>query len=207
MDRNKILMCIKRGILWISILFFVLFVIIGIINIKMVRDVEKRIVYKEEVRNIKNVKYIAVLGALVRSDGSLSLMLKDRMDRALEVFDDFKAEYLILTGDGKAKYSETSAMSDYAVKYGVGGESIIIDNEGYSTYESVDNIKKMINNGDKVIFISQKYHLYRTLFIAKELGIDAYGVAAEGDTYYGQFIREIREVLARVKDFGKVLFK
>ena len=53
----------------------------------------------------------------------------------------------------------------------------------------------------KMIIVTQEYHLYRALYIAKKLGIEAYGIASDYHTYVGQSIRDLREVLARNKDF------
>ena len=55
--------------------------------------------------------------------------------------------------------------------------------------------------------LTQKYHLYRALYIAWSLGLDAEGVSSDYRTYYGQFGRECREVLARIKDFGMCIIK
>jgi vancomycin permeability regulator SanA len=59
----------------------------------------------------------------------------------------------------------------------------------------------------KVVIVTQKYHLYRAVYIARALGLEAYGVAAAGDDYGGQFFRDIREVLARNKDFFTAIFQ
>ena len=59
----------------------------------------------------------------------------------------------------------------------------------------------------KIIIVTQEYHLYRALYVAKALGIEAYGVAADYRTYGGQLNRDIREVLARLKDFGMAIIK
>ena len=59
----------------------------------------------------------------------------------------------------------------------------------------------------QVVIVTQKYHLYRALYLAEKLGIEAYGVAAEDKGYSGQTYRELREILARDKDFLSALFK
>ena len=55
--------------------------------------------------------------------------------------------------------------------------------------------------------MTQEYHLYRALFIAERLGVEAYGVNADLRTYRGQTARDVREILARCKDFGNTIFK
>lgn len=66
---------------------------------------------------------------------------------------------------------------------------------------------KEIFQAKKIIIVTQKYHLYRALYIAKQLGIEAYGVASNPRENRGQALREIREIAARDKDFIKCILK
>ena len=79
-----------------------------------------------------------------------------------------------------------------------------MDHAGFSTYDSLYRIKEVFE-AQKIVIVTQKYHLYRALYIAQQLGIDAYGVPAEDIQYRGALIREAREILARDKDFIKCL--
>jgi vancomycin permeability regulator SanA len=81
---------------------------------------------------------------------------------------------------------------------------LVLDNEGFSTYESIYRAKEVFG-AEKVIIVTQEYHLHRALYIARELGIEAYGVSADIRTYRGQSYRDLREHLARTKDFFKCL--
>jgi vancomycin permeability regulator SanA len=58
-----------------------------------------------------------------------------------------------------------------------------------------------------MVIVTQRYHLYRSLYIARKLGIEAYGVAAEDIRYSGQTKRDIREFLAICKDVFKVMLE
>ncbi len=60
---------------------------------------------------------------------------------------------------------------------------------------------------EKMIIVSQEYHLYRAIYLARALGIEAYGVAADYRQYSGQLNRDVREILARIKDVGMCIFK
>ena len=60
--------------------------------------------------------------------------------------------------------------------------------------------------GERVIIVTQKYHLYRALYIADQMGLEAYGVSADVRPYRGQALRELREIAARCKDFVLTLF-
>ena len=88
----------------------------------------------------------------------------------------------------------------------VPSNDIFMDHAGFSTYESLYRAKEIFE-ADKLIIVTQEYHLYRALYIAEQLGIEAYGVNSDYHTYWGQSNREAREILARCKDFVKTIFK
>lgn len=159
---------------------------------------------KNIVDNIKEVDYILVLGASVKKD-SISPMLKDRLDKTIEVYKDTKAK-IILSGDSvkSDEYDEVGKMKNYVLSKEIPIEDIILDEHGISTYDSIYRIKDM-TKGKKVVIITQRYHLYRALYIASSLNIDSYGIPAQGENYFGQEYREFREVLARNKDFVKCI--
>ncbi|MBO5096162.1 MAG: YdcF family protein, partial [Bacilli bacterium] len=101
---------------------------------------------------------------------------------------------------------EVNIMKEFAIEKGVPSENIFMDHAGFSTYESIYRAKEIFE-ADKIVIVTQKYHLYRALHIANSLGIEAYGVGADPRQYVGAMYRELREILARNKDFVKCLFK
>ena len=146
---------------------------------------------------------ITVLGAKVR-DGAPSLMLRDRLDRAIEIYFDTGIP-LLMSGDcSSEEYDEVSVMRDYAISCGVPEEDIFTDPEGYSTLESITRLENF--GFDSTIVVTQKYHLHRALYICKKASVDAVGAPAEDIRYYGEFYRSLREVAARSKDFLFTLF-
>ena len=155
----------------------------------------------------KDVDCIIVLGCQVRGDGSLSDMLRDRLNRALELYDLGAAPKLLMSGDhGQTDYNEVGAMKAYAIDHGVPSGDVFMDHAGFSTYETVYRAKEIFG-AKKVLIVTQEYHLYRALYIAQELGLEAYGVSSDLHTYAGQQNREFREVLARCKDLVQCIFK
>lgn len=167
----------------------------------------KRLLTVEEAAEVSDVDCILVLGCLVRSNGTPSNMLEDRLERGIELYESGAAPKLLMSGDhGRVDYNEVETMKQYAVEAGVPSSDVFMDHAGFSTYDSVYRAKEIFE-ADKVIIVSQEYHLYRALYLAEKLGLEAYGVAAEGDDYGGQTYRELREILARVKDFMTAIIK
>ena len=166
-----------------------------------------RIITSEEAAKLTDVDCILVLGCQVKDDGSLSHMLRDRLMRGLEVYEAGAAPKLLMSGDhGREDYDEVGAMKNYAIENGVPSENVFMDHAGFSTYETVYRAKEIFE-ADKVIIVTQEYHLYRALYIAEQLGVDAYGVSSDLNTYAGQSMRDAREVLARCKDWLMCIFK
>ena len=112
-----------------------------------------------------------------------------------------------MSGDhGRKEYDEVNVMKNFAIKSGVPSEDIFMDHAGFSTYESMYRAKEIFQ-ADIVIIVSQKYHLYRAVYIARSLGMEAYGVPSDVRIYRGQEYRNLREAAARVKDFFIVIIK
>ena len=150
---------------------------------------------------------ILVLGAGVRDDGTPSHMLEDRLITGISLYKSGVSEKLLMSGDhGQEHYDEVNCMKDYAKADGVPSEDIFMDHAGFSTYDSLYRAKEIFG-AEKVVIVSQEYHLYRALYVAESLGIEAVGVSADLRTYAGQSIRDIRELLARTKDFAFTVIK
>ena len=150
---------------------------------------------------------ILVLGCGVRTDGTPSPMLRDRLDCALALYRAGVSGKLLLSGDhGTKGYNEVGAMKRYMLEAGVPSEDLFMDHAGFSTYESIYRAKAVFQ-AENVLIVTQRYHLYRALYLANALGLRAQGAAAEGENYAGQTMRDLREILARAKDFFKAIFK
>ena len=146
-----------------------------------------------------------VLGAKVHEGGRLSDMLRDRMDTAISLYQNGSVQTLLLSGDGSGEWSEVKYMKLYAVENGIPEEDILVDPEGYSTYETMQRAKNVYGL-EKIVAVTQTYHLYRAIYIARDFGMETKGASADLDIYAGQLYRDCREVLARIKDFGICLF-
>ena len=144
---------------------------------------------------------ILVLGCGVREDGTPSLMLRDRLESGVALYEAGAAPKLLMSGDhGRKDYDEVNLMKDYAMEKGIPSEDIFMDHAGFSTYDSMVRARDIFC-AKTVVIVSQEYHLYRALYLAEKLGLEAYGVPALDVNYRGQAYREFREMLARSKDF------
>ena len=159
----------------------------------------------EVVKTCKSIdpQCILVLGCAVWVDNQPSPMLRDRLDTAIALYKAGAAPKLLLSGDNSiAEYSEPECMLQYTLAQGVPPEDIFLDYAGFSTYESVYR-SHAVFRADRLIVVTQKYHLFRALKACNALGIDALGVASNQQKYAGRQYREAREVLARCKDMVK----
>ena len=176
------------------------------INLWVTGSVRERILTQEQAAQLQNVDCVVVLGCQVRSDGTPSHMLEDRLKRSVALYELGAAPKLLMSGDhGREGYDEVDTMKHYAVDAGVPSQDVFMDHAGFSTYETVYRAKEIFG-AKKIIIVTQQYHLYRAMYIAKAMGLEVYGVAADYRQYSGQFPRDVREVLARVKDFGMTIF-
>ena len=161
-----------------------------------------QILTPEEAAKLTDVDCILILGCGVHSDGSPSDMLHDRLRRGVELYELGAAPKLLMSGDhGRKGYDEVDAMKHFAVDADIDSDDVFMDHAGFSTYESMYRAKEIFQ-AKRIIIVTQEYHLYRAIYIAESLGLEAYGVSSDYRAYSGQFRMDVREILARVKDFG-----
>lgn len=154
--------------------------------------------------NVPEADAIIVLGAYVFPEGQPSAMLKDRLDTGIKLYNKDRAPKLILTGDhGQKGYDEVNGMREYVQSRGIVRDDIFMDHAGFCTYDSIYRARDVFMV-KKAIVVTQKYHLKRALYIARKLGIEAYGVSADKRRYAGQDYYNAREVAARFKDYVQV---
>ena len=176
---------------------------VAIINVAMI-DTAKDNIYKlEDIDKIsEKYDYILILGTGLNEDGTPIDRLADRVEVGVEAYKSGLADKIIMSGDRSGdSYDEPTAMKKYAVELGVPEGDIICDFIGYSTHESMYNFKTSYPDAS-VIVVTQEYHLYRSLYLCREQGIEnAVGISSTLDKYPKHLWRETREILARVKDF------
>lgn len=191
----------RRVLLIVGVLAVAGGIAVAAVNIHMIHSVQDRILTAEEAAAV-DADCILVLGAGLRADGTPSLMLRDRIETGIDLYENGTAEKLLMSGDNsRVDYDEVSVMKNYAVEAGVPSCDVFRDHAGFSTYESMYRARDIFC-ARRVVIVTQEYHLYRALYVAEQLGLEAWGVAAVPEkTYGGQMKREVREIVARVKDY------
>ena len=197
--QKLLLILLAMGILGAGVVFG--------INAYVTRSTAKQILLPADAAALSDVDCILVLGCGVYANGQPSAMLEDRLKQGIALFQDGASPKLLMSGDhGQENYDEVNTMKQYAISQGVPSSDIFMDHAGFSTYESIYRAKSVFQ-AKKIIIVTQKYHLHRAIYIANALGLEAYGVTADYRIYAGQFSREVREVLARNKDFLTSIFQ
>lgn len=197
---------IKTSLLAGLITMLIALIGLGLINWHVVASVQERIITPQEAA-ARDIDCILVLGAGVWDNARPSSMLEDRLLQGVALYQSGASDRLLMSGDhGQANYDEVNVMKQYAIDLDVPSSHIFMDHAGFSTYESVYRAKTIFK-AEKIIIVTQRYHLYRALYLADALGVEAYGVASDPRTYLGQTARDLREVLARVKDFAYGMFQ
>ena len=193
---------------------FIVLILLGVLGVVLIFSIngyiktssKKRIITIEQATILDDVDCILVLGAGVWGDRPTH-MLEDRLNFGITLYQKGASDRILMSGDhGRKNYDEVNVMKDYAVNEGVLSSDVFMDHAGFSTYESLYRAIDIFE-AEKIIIVTQEYHLYRALYVADKLGLEAYGVASNPREYAGQSSRDIREVLARVKDFVYVIIK
>ncbi len=210
MNKNKAQAVLRKTLKIIAIIAVCLGMLVGgafaVTNGIVVVTGDGRIVSAESAAKLENVDCILVLGCRVYSNEP-SPMLRDRVMKGVELYQLGVSDTMFMTGDSRDRYyDETGTMSRLAQENGVPSKNIVADRYGLSTYDSIYRAAKVYGY-KKIIIVTQRYHLYRAIYIAKQFGIEAYGVEANTREYKGQFNRDVREIAARSKDFLYCILK
>ncbi len=164
--------------------------------------------YIYPANDVPKADAVLVLGAYVLPDGTLSDMLRDRISVGYDLYEQGKVPKIIVSGDhGHKDYDEVNSMKNFLKNDGVVGQDIFMDHAGFSTYESLYRARDIFQV-KQVIIVTQRYHLLRAIFIARALGLEAYGVPSDLHDYGTAMTGyELRETVARNKDFWLTIVK
>lgn len=193
----------KKVLIIISIFILIISLLTLFINLRMINTTKDQIVSIDSLSN--DYDAIIVLGCKVNDDGP-SLMLAKRLDRGIDVYNKLNTK-IILTGDhGRNEYDEVNIMRDYILD-SIPSKDIFLDHAGFNTYDSIYRAKYVFE-AKKVVIVTQKYHMYRALYLANSLDLDAVGVVADDIPQKIIMLKnEIREILSRDKNYFLGIFK
>ncbi|MBR1483943.1 MAG: YdcF family protein [Ruminococcus sp.] len=158
--------------------------------------------------------YIIILGCGINRDGTLTPLLKGRVDSAIR-FEKAQFEkngkhacFVPSGGQGADEViSECEAMSRYLQSQGIPEERILKEDKSTNTFENMRFSKDVIEKdcGDitkkKVAFATTNYHILRGYILAEKNGFDAKGISAKTKMYFypNAFLREFIGLLADQK--------
>ena len=177
--------------------------VIWMIHSSVIKSAQGRLFTLDD--EIQHHEGALVLGARVYKNGVLSYVLKDRVDTAISLYKSGVVKKLLMSGDNRHEhYNEVTAMRNYAIAQGVPSDDVVRDFAGFRTYDSIYRARELWDLNDMII-VSQPFHLPRSLYIAKKLGVDAVGVSARDVNYRGMNGTKRREIAARVLAWLDVL--
>ncbi len=139
-------------------------------------------------------EYVIILGSMIKKDGSLTPLLKSRVDRAIEFAkmqkENTDKDIIFVPSGGKGNdeiMAEAEAMRKYLISEGISDKNIIIENQSKSTIENMKLSNSIIVNDKKdakVSFSTADYHVFRSGVIANECGIDCEGMGSKTKWYF-----------------------
>ena len=194
-NKRKIILTI----MWITISIIVFTLII---NIYMILSTKNQIIELKDLND--DYDAILVLGCKVEDDIP-SLMLQKRLSRTIDVYNKVNTK-IIISGNTRDDYDEVGVMRTY-LETEIPSDNLILDKKGISTYDSIYQVKNY-HKLNKIVIVTQRYHMYRALYLANKLGIDAKGVVADDIPQKIIMLKnKIREIFARDKNFIKGIIK
>lgn len=185
------------------LIFCIIIILCVIYSLVLVYSYGKR--YILNINSVPNkCDTVIVLGAGVRPDGNPCDLLADRLEIGARAYLNEKSKSILLTGDNSGEhYNEVGVMKNWIINNhgdNINEEKILLDNKGFCTYDSMIRAKEVFNI-KKAVISTNKYHLPRSIYIARRLGIEAYGIPSDLREYDRMKKYKKREVLAQLKDF------
>ena len=159
-----------------------------------------------DTHEVPHAQAALVLGAQVMPNGAPSSMLSDRIDAAAELYEAGKVDKLLLSGDhGRVNYDEVGTMKRILLARGIPAQDIFTDHAGFDTWDSAQRAKRVFDVRSAIV-VTQKFHMARALYDARQAGLTATGYAADRRDY-GRVMRrlQVREAAARVKTLADAI--
>ena len=187
-------------IVWRVAITLVLFIVLIFVVVK----IQSSPYIKTSSKDLPSVETVIILGAGLLPKGDLSPIFKDRVDMAISLYKEGKVKTILVTGDdGTPVHNEVNPAREYLLAHGIPSKDIFLDHAGFDTYSSMYRAREIFLVSQAVI-VTQSFHLPRSVFIARNLGLEAYGIPSD---QHGYSIKNSgREFLANVKAFFDVIY-
>jgi uncharacterized SAM-binding protein YcdF (DUF218 family) len=142
---------------------------------------------------------VIVLGAGLRGDGVPGAHLARRLDAAITYLNENPNAIVVTSGgmDENHYISEAEAMANYLTRRGISPERILQEDRSTSTFENLtfsdEILAEYFPDGYRAVVVSNYFHLYRAVRVARNIGIDAvhYGAPTPRRSFAANYMREI----------------
>lgn len=190
-----------------TLLVIVLTAIIIVLANYTIQENAKNKVFSDTSLIQKNKVGLVLGTSKYLKNGSVNLYFKYRINATLELFNNNKIEYILISGDNSSEgYDEPTDFKEELISNGVPEDRIFLDYAGFRTLDSVVRAK-LVFGLDSFTLISQEFHNERALYLATKNGINAVAYNAKDvSNSYGIKVK-IREYFARTKVFIDIFFK
>lgn len=151
----------------------------------------KSYIYKN-IADAPEAQTVLIPGAAILLDGSLSPIFIDRVDMAINIYKTGKASKILVSGDNSTvSHNEVNPVRLYLMSKGIPDKDIFLDHAGFDTYSSMYRARNIFGVSS-ILISTQSFHMPRAVFIARRLGIKAYGVNADvGHILFRNYVREV----------------
>lgn len=144
---------------------------------------ERSMYVPAKIEQVPQKSVAIVFGAGYWPSGALSMVLKDRLDAAIELYHAGHVQKLLFSGDNRfVDYNEPAKMLEYTLAQGIPRADVVLDYAGRRTYDTCYRAHDIFQVRDAVL-VTQRYHLPRALATCGALGLDAVGYIADRQPY------------------------
>lgn len=193
----------KRVYLFLARFLGLLLVLVLITN-AVIYAGTRQYIYNEAA-DAPNAEVALIPGAPVLSNGALSPIFMNRVDVAIQLYEAKKVVKILVSGDNSTlSHNEVNPVRKYLLEKGIPDQDIFLDHAGFDTYSSMYRARDIFGV-TSLLIATQSFHLPRAVFIARQLGMSAYGVNA--DVGHILFQNYARETLADEKAVLDLMFR
>ena len=172
-------------------------VLVSIVLLNVLVYAASRPYIQGEMADLEAAQAALVPGAAILPSGELSPILKERVDGAVDLYKNNKVSRVLVSGDNSSfSHDEVSPVRKYLIEKGVPEDAIFLDHAGFDTYSSMYRAQ-VIFGAESLIISSQSFHLPRSVFVARSLGISASGYRASA--FRAPLKNYFREIFANEK--------